>query len=70
MCTVVLTEYAPSTPVPLSVTQRDALRQLVTGLTVTPAPGSTDTYALTSGSTVGVARAGEVTVELRPTRTC
>jgi 5-methylcytosine-specific restriction enzyme subunit McrC len=66
MRTVVLTEYVPSTPVPLSVTQRDALRQLVTGLAVTPAPGSTDTYTLTSGSTVGVARVGELTIELRP----
>jgi 5-methylcytosine-specific restriction enzyme subunit McrC len=66
MRTVVLTEYVPSTPVPLSVTQRDALRQLVTGLAVTPAPGSTDRYTLTSGSTVGVARVGELTIELRP----
>ncbi len=66
MRTVVLTEYVPSAPIPLSVTQRDALRQLVTGLTITPASGSTDTYMLTSGSTVGVARVGELTVELRP----
>ena len=66
MRTVVLTEYAPSAPISLSVTQRDALKQLVTGLIITPAPGSTDTYTLTSGSTVGVARVGELTVELRP----
>jgi 5-methylcytosine-specific restriction enzyme subunit McrC len=63
---VVLTEYATSAPIPLSVAERDALRQLVPGLTITPAPGSTDTYTLTSGSTVGVARVGELTVELRP----
>jgi 5-methylcytosine-specific restriction enzyme subunit McrC len=66
MRTVVLTEYVPSTPIPLSVAQRDELRQLVRGLTITPAPGSADTYILTSGSTVGVARAGDLTVELRP----
>jgi 5-methylcytosine-specific restriction enzyme subunit McrC len=66
MRTVVLTEYVQSPPIPLSVAQRDALRQLVRGLTITPAPGSTDTYILTSGSTVGVARAGDLTVELRP----
>jgi 5-methylcytosine-specific restriction enzyme subunit McrC len=66
MRTVVLTEYVPSAPISLSVVQRDALQQLVRGLTITPAPGSTDTYMLTSGSTVGVARVGELTVELRP----
>jgi 5-methylcytosine-specific restriction enzyme subunit McrC len=66
MRTVVLTEYVPSAPISLSVAQRDALQQLVRGLTITPAPGSTDTYMLTSGSTVGVARVGELTVELRP----
>ena len=66
MRTLVLTEYVPSAPISLSVPQRDALQQLVRGLTITPAPGSTDTYTLTSGSTVGVARVGELTVELRP----
>jgi 5-methylcytosine-specific restriction enzyme subunit McrC len=35
-------------------------------LTITPTPGSTDTYILTSGSTVGVAQVGDLTVELRP----
>jgi 5-methylcytosine-specific restriction enzyme subunit McrC len=63
---VILTEYASSAPISLSVAQRDALRQLVSGLTITPVPGSTDTYTLTSGSTVGVARVGDLTVELRP----
>jgi 5-methylcytosine-specific restriction enzyme subunit McrC len=63
---VVLTEYVPSEPMRLSVAQRDALRQLVTGLTITPAPASTDAYTLTSSSTVGVARVGELTLELRP----
>jgi 5-methylcytosine-specific restriction enzyme subunit McrC len=33
---------------------------------VQPSPGSTDTYTLVSGSTVGVARVGDLTVELRP----
>ncbi len=66
MSPVVLTEYVPSAPISLSVARRDALRQLIRGLSITPAPGSTDMYTLTSGSTVGVARIGELTVELRP----
>jgi 5-methylcytosine-specific restriction enzyme subunit McrC len=66
MRTVVLTEYVRSEPITLSVAQRDALGKLVKGLTITPAAGSTDTYTLTSSSTVGVARAGDLTVELRP----
>jgi 5-methylcytosine-specific restriction enzyme subunit McrC len=64
--TIVLTEYVPSDPVRLAVAERDALRQLVPGLTVQPVAGSTDTYTLTGRSTVGVARVGDLTVELRP----
>ena len=39
---------------------------MLAGLTITPAPGSVDSYILTSGSTVGVARVGDLTVELQP----
>lgn len=63
---LVLTEYAPSAPVGLSVTERDALRGLVRGLTIEPVAGSTDTYTITGGSLVGVVRVGDLTVELRP----
>ncbi len=63
---VVLTEYRPSEPVVLSVTERDALRALVPGLTAEPVAGSTDTYLLKGGSSVGVVRVGDLTVELRP----
>jgi 5-methylcytosine-specific restriction enzyme subunit McrC len=63
---LVLTEYKTSASTPLNITQRDALRQLIPGLTVEPAPGSTESYVLTGGSTVGVARVGDLTVELRP----
>src|SRR3954470_3512573 len=66
MRSVHLTEYKPSDPVELAVSERDALRSLVPGLTVEPVAGSTSTYTLTSGSTVGVARVGDLTVELRP----
>ena len=50
MRTVVLTEHVPSSPVPLSVVQRDALL-LVSGLTITPAPGSTGQHRAAPGST-------------------
>jgi 5-methylcytosine-specific restriction enzyme subunit McrC len=63
---LVLTEYVPSTPVGLSVTERDALRGLVPGLTIEPVAGSTETYTITGGSLVGVVRVGNLTVELRP----
>jgi 5-methylcytosine-specific restriction enzyme subunit McrC len=63
---LVLTEYAPSPPVELSIAERDGLRALVPGLTAEPAVGTTGMYTLTGGSTVGVVRVGELTVELRP----
>ena len=66
MRSVVLTEYVASEPVPLTVSQRDTLLQLVRGLAITPAPGSTETYILRAGSTVGVVRVGDLTIEIRP----
>jgi 5-methylcytosine-specific restriction enzyme subunit McrC len=64
--TLVLTEYRASDPMPLSTVERDTLKQLVPELVIQPAPGSTETYTLTGGSTVGVVRVGDLTVELRP----
>lgn len=61
-----LTEHQLSDPVELSVDERDALRSAVDGLSVVPEPGSADTYRLTCGSTVGVVRVGDLTLELRP----
>ncbi|MGY1637889.1 McrC family protein [Geodermatophilus sp. SYSU D00742] len=63
---VILTEYRPSAPLELSVFERDALRTLVPGLVVEPVAASNDTYTLTPGSSVGLVRVGELTVELRP----
>lgn len=62
----VLTEYAPSEPITLAVDERDALRQLIPGLTVQPVVGSRDAYVLTGGSFVGVVRVADLTIELRP----
>ncbi|WP_166605451.1 5-methylcytosine restriction system specificity protein McrC [Kineococcus siccus] len=61
-----LTEHQLSDPVELSVAERDALRDVVPGLSVVPEPGSTDRYRLTCGSTVGVVQVGDVMLELRP----
>jgi 5-methylcytosine-specific restriction enzyme subunit McrC len=63
---LILTEYARSAPLELTVTQRDALRDLVRGLTIEPVVGSTDTYTLTVGSSVGVVRVADLAIELRP----
>ncbi len=61
-----LTEDIPSEPVHLHPGERDALGRLVPQLLISPARGAHDTYHLTGGSTVGVVRVGELTVELRP----
>lgn len=61
-----LVEYAHSAPVRLSVAERDALRTAVSGLTIEPDVGSVDLYRLTAGSSVGVVRVGDLTLELRP----
>ena len=53
-----LTEYQASDPVELSVDERDALGSLVSSLTITPAHGSSGSYQLQPGSTVGMARVG------------
>jgi 5-methylcytosine-specific restriction enzyme subunit McrC len=66
MRTIVLSEYQTSEPHALSVTERDALRAMVPGLVVQPVSGSSDEYTLLPGSTVGVARVDDLTVELRP----
>lgn len=63
---LVLVEHQPSAPVELTVSQRDALRQLVPGLSISPEPGAVNRYVLTSGSTVGAARLGDLLVELQP----
>lgn len=63
---LVLTEYQTSTPTRLTLSERDGLRDLLPDLTIQPAAGSTDTYLLRPGSTVGVVRVDDLTVELRP----
>lgn len=61
-----LREYQPKPGVRLSVGERDELVRLIPGLTTQPETGSTDTYTVTSGSTVGSVRLGDLIVELQP----
>lgn len=61
-----LVEYTPRSGVRLTVEERDALVKLVPGLTAKPEPGSSDVYTVAGGSTVGVARVGDLVVELQP----
>ncbi len=61
-----LTEHQLSDPVELTVQERDAVRSAVDGLSVVPEAGTTDTYRLTCGSTVGVVTVGDLVLELRP----
>jgi 5-methylcytosine-specific restriction enzyme subunit McrC len=64
---LILTEYSPSVdPVELSLDQRDFLQRALPSIAIAPARGRLDAYVLTPGSTIGVARIGELTVEIRP----
>lgn len=61
-----LTEYQESAPVALTVDQRDALKEAVSGLSITPAPGESDRYTLKPGSTVGAVEVDDLSVLIRP----
>ncbi len=61
-----LTEYETTPGIPLTVDQRDRLRELVPGLTATPAAGERDRYDLTAGSLVGVVQVDDVVLNLTP----
>jgi 5-methylcytosine-specific restriction enzyme subunit McrC len=66
MRTVILAEYEQSVPVSLSIAARDELSRLVSDLAIAPVPGTTGQYLLRGGSTVGVVRVDDLTLELRP----
>ena len=61
-----LQEYCPSEPHPLSVTERDALREVLPSLTIEPAMGTEDAYQLKPGSTVGAVEVGDLSMLIRP----
>ena len=61
-----LQEYASSDPVCLSVTERDALVNVLPSLNIAPAPGVESAYILHPGSTVGAVDIGDLSVLIQP----
>ena len=66
MTTLQLREHLDSDPVELNITERDALSRLLPRGTIAPVPGLADSYTVNPRNTVGVARTGELVVEIRP----
>jgi 5-methylcytosine-specific restriction enzyme subunit McrC len=60
-----LSEYRTEYAVPLSIAERDALRD-VRDLTVQPSPGTSGRYDITPGSTIGAFEVGSLAVQIRP----
>lgn len=61
-----LTEYRTMAEVVLSAAERDALRQLVPGMTIAPSMGREGCYDLRPDATVGSVNLSTLAVEIRP----
>ena len=61
-----LQEYARSGPYPLSVAERDGLREIVPSLIIEPARGVDGAYCLTPGSVIGAFESAGLSVAIRP----
>ena len=61
-----LHEHHPSGPWTLSVSERDALRDVLPHVAVEPVRGAEDAYCLTPGSIVGAVEIGELSVSIGP----
>lgn len=61
-----LREYEESTPLGLSVPERDALAHRDLGLAITPVGGTADRYTLKPGATVGAVEIGDLSVRIAP----
>lgn len=61
-----LREYETSSPVTLTVDQRDALRRMVPDLRIDVAPGESSAYLLTPGSRIGAVALDDLAVEIAP----
>ena len=66
MTRIDLHEWAKTEPLQLTAWQRDTLAELPLGLTIEPAPGTSDAYHLTPGSTVGALDIGDLSVSIQP----
>lgn len=64
--TLALHEYTTASSVALDPAERDHLASVLPDLRIAPTPGTSDRYDLWPGSTVGVVRLGDLTVEIRP----
>lgn len=61
-----LVEYQQSDPIRLSISERDALAQLIPGVSIMGVEGEADLYRLNPGSNVGAVQLGDRRFELRP----
>jgi len=61
-----LKEYEPSPPVSLTVQERDALKDLVPSLTITPETGSEHSYILKPAADIGAVFLPGLAIEIRP----
>ena len=66
MTRIDLNEWAKTEPLRLTAWQRDRLAELPLKLTIEPAPGASDAYLLTPGSTVGALNIGDLSVSIQP----
>ena len=61
-----LREYEQSTPIELSVADRDSLNEFLPSLKIEPAKGRDGTYQVTPSSVVGAIEIGDLSVLIRP----
>lgn len=66
MVFISLREHETSSPISLTVEQRDALRKLVPDLRIEAAPGELSAYLLTPGSRVGAVALEHLAVDIAP----
>ena len=66
MCSIDLTEYQRSEATPLTIAQRDALREAVGDMTIEPAISREGEYVLRPSSTVGAVEVEGLSVVIKP----
>src|SRR5262249_55420185 len=63
---VVLIENQPSEPLPLTISERDQLLEVMPNVSLLPTPGKEGRYSVNPGNNVGAVQLGERRFELRP----